>query len=571
MSRPVPAVAAAGAPPARTGADLVIECLAEERIGIVAGVPGTTVMDLIDSLARQDAVRFVVTRHEQVAGFLADGLSRTGEGLGVCLVSRGPGAANAAIAVHNAYDESVPMLVLVGQVAGGIVERQAFEEMDVVAAFRPMTKWAVEIREAERIPELLQRAVRAAVSGRPGPVVVSLPLDVLQAAVPDDVRPVRRWRSHPPSPGADALLQARQVLAQSERPVVVVGGGAVGEPGAYLQLAERLIAPVVTTWMRQGIVPNDHPAFLGALGYGAHEVSDRAVREADVLLVLGCRFSEFTTKRWTLVSPDTRLVHIDIDDAELGKVYVPEVGLVSDAHLAAEALAATLPEAPEELAEARRARREALRGEFNRVSSLTFDGLAADEPGTGVGGIAAIRVLQDLAAREDVILVQDAASFAPWMQRHLRLLRPRSLYSSAGGAMGWGLPASMGIALARPDHRVVTICGDGSFWMVAQDFETCVREGIRSVNIIMNNFSYGNTRDRQRIAHEGRYLGVFYNNPDFAEYARSLGGFGIRVEADADLASAVGKALAQDRPAIIDVVQDQMYGLPPGLVPLTAR
>ncbi|GAB3364475.1 thiamine pyrophosphate-binding protein [Modestobacter lapidis] len=562
---------ASGGPHRRTGADLVIECLRQEGVDLVAGVPGTTVMDLIDSLARQDAIRFVVTRHEQVAGFLADGVSRSGGQLGVCLASRGPGAANLAIAVQNAYDESVPLLALIGQVPGSITERGAFEEMDVVATFRPMTKWAVEIHEVQRIPELLQRALRAAVTGRPGPVVVSLPLDVQQAPAPEQLRPAPRRRSHPPAPADGGVREATNLLAAAERPAIVLGGGAVGDPGSYLRLAERLAAPVVTTWMRQYTVPHDHPAYLGALGYGAHEVTEQVVRDADVLLALGCRFSEFTTKRWTLLSPTTRLVHVDIDASELGKVYVPDVGLVSDARLAAESLAAAAPAPSDGQAESRRARLRTLRCEFDRVSSLESEDLAADDPGIGVSSLTAVRVLQQLATRDGVLLLQDAPSFAPWTHRYLRLPRARSLYASAGGAMAWGLPAGMGIALARPGQRVVTVSGDGSFWMVAQDFETCVREKIGLVNIVMNNFSYGNTRDRQRSTHGGRYLGVFYGNPDFADFARSLGGFGVRVETDADLASAVDEALAQDRPAIIDVIQDQMYGLPPGLTPLDAR
>ena len=552
----------------RSGADLVIECLIAEGIGLVAGVPGTTVMDLIDSLAKQEVIRFVVTRHEQVAGFLADGVSRAGDRLGVALVSRGPGAANLAIAVQNAYDESVPLLVLVGQVPGGITDRRAFEEMDVVAAFRPMTKWTVEIHSVERIPELLQRAIRMAVGGRPGPVVVSLPLDVLKGPVPEQLHPAPRRRIHPPGPAPDAVREAVALLAGAQRPVIVLGGGAGRDFGSYLRLADRLSAPLVTTWMRQSVVPHDHPSYLGALGYGAHHVTEQAVREADVILAMGCRFSEFTTKRWTLLSTTTRLVHVDIDPCELGRVYVPEIGFISDARLAAESLAAGTPALAGTDAERRGERLRSLRKEFDRASSLDAEELAADDPGTGVSGISAVRVLQDLSDREGVLLVQDAPSFAPWTHRHLRLARPRTLYASAGGAMGWGLPAGMGIALARPDQRVVIVSGDGSFWMVAQDFETCVRENIGLVNIVMNNFSYGNTRDRQRSTHGGRYLGVFYGNPNFAEFGRSLGGFGLRVETDTDLATAVEEALAQDRPAIIDVVQDQMYGLPPGLAPL---
>ncbi|SFL31379.1 thiamine pyrophosphate-binding protein [Geodermatophilus ruber] len=570
MTRSAPSPAPADPSPSRTGADLVVACLQAEGIELVAGVPGTTVMDLLDSLARQDTIRFVATRHEQVAGFLADGVSRSGAGLGVCLASRGPGAANLAIAVQNAYDESVPVLVLIGQVPGGITERRSFEEMDVLATFRPMTKWSVEVHRVERIPELLQRAVREAVSGRPGPVVVSLPLDVLQAPAAPQLQPAPRRRSHPPAPAEAAVREAVELLAGAERPVILLGGGAVGGPERYLRLAERLSAPLLTTWMRQSVVPHDHPAYLGALGYGAHEVTERIVREADVLLALGCRFSEFTTKRWTLLSPTTRLVHVDIDATELGRVYLPEVGMVSDAGLVAESLAAA-PAPPAGRADARRARLADLRAEFDRVTSLDAEELAADDPGGGVSSLSAVRVLQELADRDGILLLQDAPSFAPWTHRHLRLSRPRSLYASAGGAMAWGLPAGMGLALARPDQRVVTVSGDGSFWMVAQDFETCVREGIGVVNVVMNNFAYGNTRDRQRTAHGGRYLGVFYGNPDFAAFARSLGGYGERVETDADLAAAVDKALAQDRPAIIDVVQDRMYGLPPGLTPPAAR
>ncbi|GAA3598021.1 thiamine pyrophosphate-binding protein [Nonomuraea rosea] len=537
----------------------------------MAGVPGTTVMDLIDSLARQDAIRFVSTRHEQVAGFLADGYSRSRRGLGVCLASRGPGAANLAIAVHNAYDESVPLLVLIGQVPSDVVERRAFEEMDVLATFRPMTKWAVEVHQVARIPELLQRAVRVAQSGRPGPVVVSLPLNVLQGVA--DGAPARRYRPHPPGPAPAAISEAWSVMESAERPAILLGGGAAGDHrvgrgaagdhDAFLALAETMAAPLLTTWLRQGLVPHGHPAYLGALGYGAHEVSERVIAEADVLLAIGCRFSEFTTKRWTLIAPETRLVHVDIDPMELGRVYVPEVGIVSDARLAAAALLGSAPTADRS---ARQARLDKLRAQFEQAVHTV-----QDAPGTGVGSGAAVHVLRTLVERDDIVLVQDAPSFGPWTARHLPLPRPGTFFGSAGGAMAWGLPAGMGIALARPGLRVVTVSGDGSFWMVAQDFETCVRERIPLVNVVMNNFAYGNTRDRQRFAHEGRYLGVFYGNPDFAAFARDLGGFGRRVEREEDLGPAVEEALAQPLPAIIDVVQDPMAGLPPGLMPPAAR
>ncbi|KQS60720.1 hypothetical protein ASG36_07520 [Geodermatophilus sp. Leaf369] len=552
--------------PPRTGSDLVVECLTAEGVNLVAGVPGTTVMDLIDALARQSAVRFVHTRHEQVASFLADGVSRTGA-LGVALVSRGPGAANAAIAVHNAYDESVPMLLLVGQVPGSITERRSFEEMDVVATFTPMSKWAVEVHRADRIPELLQRAARTAVTGRPGPVVVSLPLDVLQAEISADLVAAPRVRTFPPGPATGAVDAAVRVLAGAERPVVVVGGGAAGRPAEMSRLAGQLAAPLVTTWLRQSTVSHDDPSFLGALGYGAHDVTEESVRDADVLLAVGCRFSEFSTKRWTLISPSTRVVHVDVDPVELGRVYLPEVGLVSDAGLAATAITEALPDP----SEARRARLTGLRARYLSETSLDSPALAGDDPAGKVGSAAVVRALQTVAETEGTLLVQDAPSFGPWSHRYLRLPRDGSFAGSAGGAMAWGFPAGLGMALARPDLRVVTVSGDGSFWMVAQDLETAVRERIPTVNVVVNNDAYGNTRDRQRSAHGGRYLGVFYGNPDFAGFARSLGAFGARATTDDEVAPALQAALDQDLPAVVEVVQDRMYGLPPGLLPPAAR
>jgi acetolactate synthase-1/2/3 large subunit len=538
----------------------------------VFGLPGTTVMDLIDAFARQPEVpgkiRYLSTRHEQVAGFMADGFSRAEQGLGVCLASRGPGAANLSIAVQNAHDESIPMLVLIGQVPGSITERRSFEEMDVVSAFRPLCKWVVEIHRPERIPELLQRAVRTAVTGRPGPVVVSLPLDVLQATVAAAPGPLARF--HAPAPAPAGIAEAARLLAAADRPAIIVGGGA-GNAQAHLALAEAAAAPVVTTWLRKNAIPNTHPAFLGCLGYGAHEVSDQLVREADVIVALGCRFSEFTTKRWTLVPPDADLVHVDIDPAELGRVHPPRVGLVSDATAASRALTSAL--APLVAAEPSRvdrrlSRRAALRKEYDEAVAAPTDAPASRD---AVTSVALTRAVQELADREGVVLVQDVHTFGPWVARHVGFDRPHSYYGSAGGAMAWGFPAAMGMALARPADRVVALSGDGSFWMVAQDFETCVRERIPVVNLVVNNYAYGNTRDRQRTAHDGRYLGVFLDNPDLAAFARLLGGHGIRVTSDTDLTPAIAEALSQPGPSIVDVVQDRMEGLPPGLTPPSAR
>jgi acetolactate synthase-1/2/3 large subunit len=491
---------------ARTGADLVVECLAAEGIDLVAGVPGTTVMDLIDSLARQQAVRFVSTRHEQVAGFLADGVSRSGAGVGVCLVSRGPGAANAAIAVQNAYDESVPLVLLVGQVSAGVVERRAFEESDVVATFRPMSKWAVEIHQAERVPELLQRAVRTAVGGRPGPVVVSLPLDVLQDVVDDAVRrPCAHGTTRRARLPRRCGTRSRS-CATRRRPVVLVGGGWWRGPGRRARARRPARSSAAHDMAAAGLRPARPSAFLGALGYGAHSVTEDVVRDADVLVALGCRFSEFTTKRWTLVSSDTRLVHVDVDPEELGRVYLPEVGIVADAALAARALTEAVDGTAPDLAARRADRRSALRESYERASSLSSPALADDDPAGGVSSVAAVSALQGIADTDGVCSCRTRPSFGPWSHRYLRLHRPGRSSALRAGRWRGAFPRD-GAGAGPPGQRV----GRGQRGRQLLDgrpgLRDCVRESIPVVNVVMNNSAYGNTRDRQRAAHAGAISG----------------------------------------------------------------
>lgn len=539
------------------GARLVVDTLAAEGVRQVYGLPGTTIMDVLDAFGAQDRVRYLSVRHEQVAAFMADGYARATGEPGVCLASRGPGALNMATAVGNAYDESIPMVVLIGQVAGDIAGRAAFEELDVLAAYGPVTKWATEVPRAGRIPELLQRAFRAAVSGRPGPVLVSLPLDVLKDDV--TVRPGRRFRAGRPRPAAEDVAAAARVLGAAERPALIVGGGVRSHDPAVVALAEALGGPVVTTWSRKDRFPNDHPQFAGALGAGAFDCTERAVRESDAVVALGCRFSEFTTKRWSLL-PDVPLVHVDIDPAELGKVYVPAVGMPADASLAAADLAAALRPVRDG------AWLDGLREEYAAACELSLP--SRTSPVSAAHLTAALR---DLLARTDATLLVDAPSTGPWIQRHIDFTRPGRYVASGGGAMAWGFPAAMGMVLAGTDRPVICLSGDGSFWMVAQDLETAVRERIPVITVVADNYAYGNTRDRQRTAHGGRYLGVFYDNPDLAEFARLHGAHGERVTDATDLPAALDRAVAAGGPAVIDVIQDTHEGLPPDMTPIAAR
>lgn len=544
-----------------TGAEMTVEALSREGVTVVFGLPGTTIMDLIDVIGERSDMRYIPVRHEQVAAMMADGYARGSGRLGVCMASRGPGAANLAIGVHNAHAEGVPVLALVGQVPDKLIHRDAFEEMDLLTFFAPMTKWSVEIHVADRTPELVQRACRSAQAGRPGAVLVSLPQDV-QVETVASPRFQPQWRSAHPAPNKVELSHAVDLLETALRPAIIVGGGVPDHSPAVIALAEAVGAPVVSTWLRESAFPSSSPAMVGVLGYGAVPATELAISDADVVLALGTKLSEFSTNRWTLFSADVKLIHVDVDEAAFGRAYVPEVGLLADAEQTASSLLADF-----KIDGARGA------GRAHRVSQLRDAYLAQTHvpdsrtPAGKVSSAAVLSRLQTFVDQPNHALVLDAAGFGTWVHRYLRFTQPDSFYGAAGGSMGWGLPAAMGVQVARPEARVVLVAGDGSFWMVAQDIETAVREDLPVLVVVMNNFAFGNTRDRQRFTFGARYHGVFYSNPDFAAYARLLGAHGERVESDEEFAPAFERALASGRPAIIDVIQDRMEGLPVGLEP----
>ena len=553
--------------PQRNGAQAVVDALVAEGVDHVFGLPGTTIMDVLDALGQEPRIRYLSVRHEQAAAHMADGFWRASGRVAVCLASRGPGAANMTIGVHNAFAESIPLLALVGQVPNQVVHQGAFEEMDIVSFFRPITKWAISIDTPARLDGLVRRAVRMSRQGRPRPVLVSIPLDVLQAST-GAIASTSTTAALTPAPSPESIAPAVELLARAERPVIVVGGG-VQRAASYcepvIRLAEALGAPVVTTWLRKGAFPNQHPLYVGALGYGAHQVAEQAVREADVLLAMGCRFSEFTTKRYSLLQANTAIIHVDIDATEIGAIYPTSVGIVADAGGTAATIASLLSGGDRPAI--RLSRTAELRASYETETALVE--MRNSEGGVESGAV--VHALRRLVDRHDPIIVQDTHSFGPWISRHVEFRRPGAYYGAAGGSMGWGLPAALGVQAARPAERVVAICGDGSFWMVAQELETAVREHLPVVVIITNNFSYGNTRDRQRTAHGGRYIGVFYSNPDFAAYARLLGAHGERVEHADGLDGAIERAMAAGVPAVIDVVQDCHEGLPSDLQPPPAR
>lgn len=537
----------------RTVAEAVVEVFEAEEVPFVAGLPGSGVMDYLDAMYRRSSLRFVLVRHEQVGVHMALGYAEVTGRPAVMLVSRSPGASNAVIGVQAAFAEGSPLVLISSHVSSKARGLGAFQEIDLEGLFKPITKMSVTASAAERVPEIVEEAFRVAVSGRPGPVHVSIPLDF----------PSSRVRARPSAPSQAVLgvaapsprgiRDAVALLAAAERPAIIAGGG-VTKAGAgelVLDLAERLGAAVTNSWLKKA-VREDHPLAVGTIGRGGTGASAAALREADVVLALGVRFSEFATEDYQMrLEPPQRLIQVDIDAACVGRVYPVTVGMAADARVTVEALLAGLP-APGSL-DPHTAWRERI-ADHRRAWSERIDAVDWDaEP------IVTPRAVRDLrsALDPDAVVTTDSGNFNYWLARYFEATAPGAyIYPAATGPMGCGFPAAMGIKLAFPERQVVAVAGDGGFLMTMQDLETCVREGIDVVVVVLNNFGYGNIKIRQQTKFGNRLIGCEFDNPDFAAVAELFGAHGEKVTAPGELLPALERALAAGRPAVVDVHVD---------------
>lgn len=533
-----------------TGAEAVVEIFRQEKVPFVAGIPGSGVMDYLDVLYRTGAPRFILVRHEQVAAHMALGYAELTNQPAVVLVSRSPGASNTVIGVQAASVEGSPMVLLSSHVASTARGLGAFQEIDLESLFRPITKMSVEVRSATRVPEVLQEAFRVATSGRPGPVHVSIPLDFPNAEVSVTLSPPSAVVLGRLGPNPVALDQAAELLAASERPVIVAGGGVTkaGAAGMVLTLADLLGAAVANTWEKKAVV-EDHPLVVGNIGRGGSGASAAALREADVVLAIGVRFSEFATEDYRMQFTATqRLIQVDIDPATVGRVYPVTVGMAADAEVVLEAIVARLKPSVDPTGHQKwRARIAELRDCWERqIDDLDYDARP----------IASARVVRDLraATTRDAVLCTDSGNFNYFLARYYPSTSPGAyLYPAGAGPMGCGLPAAMGVKAAFPERQVVAVAGDGGFAMTMQDLETCVREHIDVVVVVMNNFAYGNIKLRQQLKFGNRLIGSDLTNPDFGELARLFGAHGETVTDPDQLRPAFDRALTAGRPAVIDV------------------
>ncbi len=531
----------------RTGGRLLVDQLVVHGADLAFGVPGESYLAVLDAL--HDApIRFVSCRHEVGAANMADAYGKLTGRPGICMVTRGPGATHAAGGIHTAFQDSTPLILLIGQVGRGMTGREAFQEIDYGHMFGPMAKWVAQIESADRIPELVSRAFHVATSGRPGPVVLALPEDMLveETSAPDAV-PYSITRVHP---RREDVERARDLLASAKRPLAVVGG-APWSAEAHTALSGWCSAsglPVAAGWRRQDYVDNASDAYVGHLALGADQRLAQRVRDADVLLVIGDRLSEITTAGYTLLcvpNPAQALVHVTADPEELGRVYAPTLGIVASPGAFAAALAELPPLDP------------AGREEDVRLARADYLENLRHLPMPGDLDMG--EVMATLRARlpADAIFTNGAGNFSVWAHRFYEFRRYPTQLAPTSGAMGYGVPAAVAAKIMFPERDVVAIAGDGDFLMTGQELATAVQYEAAIVVLVVNNGMYGTIRMHQERHYPGRVSGTDLVNPDFAALARAFGAHGALVERTEDFAAAFDESLAAGRPALIELRVDR--------------
>jgi len=540
-----------------TAGRAVIELLKAEQVRYIFGIVGSTFLDILDALYDDRSVEYINVRHEQAAAFMADGLARVTGHPGVCLVTSGPGATNLLTGVAAAHVAHSPVVVLVGGVSLEHYQKDAFQDYDLVSMFRPVTKLAVQITKPERIPELLRSALRAAMSGRPGPVFVEIPRDVLNEQVlqMSAVAPDHYRITHPLPPHPDAIREAARVLREAERPLMLVGGGVTRAEANDLvvRLSDQYAIPMITAYGRNDAVPNAHPLYVGPLGRAGAPEAAAACRRADLLLVIGSRLGQFTSHfDHRAIRAETPIVQIDVDSRDIGRYYPVAVGIQADARLACQALLDALAR------DAVRPFPPAWRQEAETLRTQRQVRLAA-EGGLDAKPMKPQRVYAELrrALPADTIVALDAGAAPAYGYDRLHLTRPRTFFTPLDlGGLGFAFPVALGAKLGCPDAPTLAIHGDGGFLMNAQELETAVRHGINVVTLVMNNNCWGSEKAYQKHFYGGRYIGCDIGNPRYDEFARLFGAEGYYVDHPDQVGDAVRAALRAGKPAVIEIPID---------------
>ena len=538
----------------RHGGRILADQLAIQGCDRVFLVPGESFLAAIDGLHDLPGIEAVVCRQEGGAAMMAEAYGKLTGRPGVCMVTRGPGATNAAAGVHVAFQDSTPLVLVVGQVGRGMLDREAFQEMDYRRMYGEMAKWVAQVDQTERIPEYVSRAFHTAASGRPGPVVLALPEDVLAARA--DVPDARPAVPGVPKAAASDVEAFGKLLADSERPMLVVGGGGWSAAAArdLAQFSAAHHVPVSASFRCQDYIDNRHPHYCGHAGIGVNPRVAERFRGCDLLIALGARLGEITTSGYSLVdipNPASRFVHVHPGAEELGRVYRPDLSVNASAASFTAAIADLEPAA----GDSRRA--------WTRECAAEYRASTDPRPTPGRARLehAVARTRERLD--EDAIVCNGAGNYAAWVNRYFEYRTYRTQLAPTSGSMGYGVPAAVAAALVHPDRQVVCFAGDGCFLMTGQELATASQYGADLTVIVANNGMYGTIRMHQERHYPERVYATGLANPDFAMLARSFGGSGVRVETDEEFDAALDEALAHRGLSLIEVVMDPQ-ALSPG-------
>ncbi|WP_115935488.1 thiamine pyrophosphate-binding protein [Aestuariispira insulae] len=530
----------------RAGGEILVDALKANGVKTAFGVPGESYLAVLDALHDTD-IDYVICRQEGGAAMMADAYGKlTGEP-GICMVTRGPGATNASAGVHIAYQDSTPMILLIGQVGRDMVEREAFQEIDYRRMFGQMAKWIAQIDDAARIPEYLNRAFHTATSGRPGPVVLALPEDMLtDYATCMDAPGYRRIDSAPPM---ERMAELREMLSQARRPMMIVGGGGWNADACrdIMAFAQANHLATGASFRCQDYFDNLHPCYVGHVGIGVNPKLAQRVKEADLLIVAGARLGEMTTSGYSLLDipvPQQKLVHIHADASELNRVYAASLAIHADPRSFAKAAAA-----------------------LERVASDAWSDSTAEGhrdyqdhcvPAKVPGDVQMGEVMLWLRAHldEDSILCNGAGNYAIWLHRFYQYRSYRTQLAPTSGSMGYGVPAAIAAKHVHPDRTVVALAGDGCYMMHGQELATAVQYDLPVIFIVVNNGMFGTIRMHQEREYPERISGTQLKNPDFCALAKAYGAHGELVTATDQFALAFERAQASGKPALIEIRVD---------------
>ena len=540
-----------------TGAQLIVHLLERQGITTVAGIPGGTVLPLYDALSQSTKIRHGLARHEQGAGFIAQGMARTQGKPAVCMACSGPGATNLVTAIADARLDSIPLICITGQVPSSMIGTDAFQEVDTYGISIPITKHNYLVRDISELPQVISDAFRIAQSGRPGPVWIDIPKDVQTAEIEIDVLPEPGDRAPAPEFSAESVRDAAAMINAAKRPVLYLGGGAVNAANEIRQFAEKASLPTTMTLMALGMLPKAHPLSLGMLGMHGARSTNYILQEADLLIVMGARFDDRAIGKTEQFCPNAKIIHVDIDRAELGKIKQPHVAIQGDV---AEVLAQLIPQTDA----ADRADWRQLVADLQKE----FPGAIPTEgdPLSHYGLINAVAACVD----DSAIITTDVGQHQMWTAQAYPLNRPRQWLTSGGlGTMGFGLPAAIGAALANPDRKVLCFSGDGSLMMNIQEMATASENQLDVKIILMNNEALGLVHQQQSLFYKQGVFAATY--PGMINFMQIAAGFGLHtcdLNAEEDAHAALQAAISRPGPALIHVRIDpeqKVYPMvPPG-------